>query len=350
MCKGRHCAKCGQCRDWYYTGDQTSWEWIRNVKKWKVDDCKRWNNGDFWQSFKKRHWATCSVNYGGYGNRPGHGPIGICYGHGFLHKGHDIDVGYNDDNDNDSDDDNDNIGPDMYDIRYCGVCLCLCDDNLVQEKEKSTMNEWPDLNTKEVTIVNHLNSLRDGLTEETATKLSKYGSCRFWDFNGYNATGYKNAFKSYLELLLGIAQQVSRSTFLGNFPKDCGGCAVAQFFCIVFMHPTLHSEVNYLLRKLLGDENGRILKMLPDINKMVWDTYKRTDDPFPYAGICLNFGHTSEAYKIANALGAMIKSDTFIQLMKDDTEKGILIAQKMITNLKDPLNYDTELYSLLKDI
>ncbi|CAF1506798.1 unnamed protein product [Adineta steineri] len=335
MCKGRHCA---------------NWEWIRNVKKWKDDACKRWNNGDFWQSFKKRHWATCSVNYGGYGNAIGHAPSGIYYGHGFLHKGHDIDVGYNDDNDNDGDDDNDDFGPDLYDIRYCGVCLCLCDDNLVQEEGKFTMNEWPDLNATEVAVINHLNSLRDGLTMDTATKLSKYGSCPFWNFDEYNARGYKNAFRSYLKLLLDITRLVPRSTFLGNFPKNCGGCAIAQFFCIVTMHPVLHSEVYDLLRELLCDKNGKILKMLPDINEIVRDTYKRTDGSFPYAGICLNFGRTSEAYKIANALGAMIKSDTFIQLMKDDTEKAISIAQKMITNLEDPFDYNFELPKLLNDM
>ncbi|CAF1375176.1 unnamed protein product [Adineta steineri] len=215
------------------------------------------------------------------------------------------------------------------------------------------MNEWPDLNTNEVTVVNHLNSLRDGLTEDTAAKLSKYGSCRFWDFDGYNATRYKNAFRSYLTLLLGIARLVPRSTFLGNFPKDCGGCAIAQFFCIVAMHPTLHSEVYDLLRELLCDKNDRILKMLPDSNEMVHlvrNAYQLRDKAFPYAGFCLNFDHKSEAYKIMKVLGLMIESDKFIQLMKNDTEKAISIAQKMMTNFEDPFDYDIDLPKLLNNM
>ena len=79
------------------------------------------------------------------------------------------------------------------------------------------MDTWPDLKTDEATIVNHLDSLRNGLTEETATKLSAYGSCYFWNFSGYNARRYSAAFKSYLKLLLDIARLVPRSTFLNNF-------------------------------------------------------------------------------------------------------------------------------------
>ncbi len=102
------------------------------MKKWKDDDCKRWNNGDFWENFQKRYGATCSVNYGGYGSTIGHAPIGIYYGHGLLHKGHDIDVGLNDANDNDGGDDDD-IGHDIHDIRSYYVCLCLCVDNRIPE-------------------------------------------------------------------------------------------------------------------------------------------------------------------------------------------------------------------------
>jgi hypothetical protein len=215
------------------------------------------------------------------------------------------------------------------------------------------MDEWPYLKTNEATIVNHLDSLRDRLTEETATKLSKYGSCQFWNFAEYNARRYENAFRSYLKLLLGIARLVRRSTFLGIFPKDCGGCAIAQFFCIVAMHPILHSEVYDLLRELLCDENGRILQMLPDIKKMalmVQHAHGPTDYPFPYIGVCLNFDRKSEAYKIIRALGSMIASDKFIQLMKNNTEKAIPIAQNLISNLENPFHSDSELSQLLTDI
>jgi hypothetical protein len=53
-CNGRHCAECGKCRDWYYTGDLKSWEWIQHWKNWTDSDWKDWYNGDFDQRFKKR--------------------------------------------------------------------------------------------------------------------------------------------------------------------------------------------------------------------------------------------------------------------------------------------------------
>ena len=58
-CKGRHCAKCGKCRDWYYTGSLTSWRWIQNVNNWSNDDWKTWSTNGFWERFKRRDDARC---------------------------------------------------------------------------------------------------------------------------------------------------------------------------------------------------------------------------------------------------------------------------------------------------
>jgi len=58
-CKGRHCAECGKCRDWYYTGDSASWKWIRDCKNWQEEDRKRYNNDKVYERFKKRDGATC---------------------------------------------------------------------------------------------------------------------------------------------------------------------------------------------------------------------------------------------------------------------------------------------------
>jgi hypothetical protein len=66
-CKGRLCAICGKCRDWYYTGDQTSWQWIQNCRNWKSDDWNRYNKDRVYDRFKRRNGATCTFGYFGDG-------------------------------------------------------------------------------------------------------------------------------------------------------------------------------------------------------------------------------------------------------------------------------------------
>ncbi len=60
LCKGRPCAKCGECRDWYVTGDLTTWNWMRNCNNWKEDYLNRYFNGRIYERFKLRDDATCS--------------------------------------------------------------------------------------------------------------------------------------------------------------------------------------------------------------------------------------------------------------------------------------------------
>ncbi|CAM4852162.1 unnamed protein product, partial [Rotaria magnacalcarata] len=73
-CKGRLCANCGKCRDWYYTGDSKTWQWIRRAKDWDDEDRNRWFNGDYYKDFKRRDGYTCT----------------LCLGYYFLH----LDLGY----------------------------------------------------------------------------------------------------------------------------------------------------------------------------------------------------------------------------------------------------------------
>ncbi|CAF4197467.1 unnamed protein product, partial [Rotaria sordida] len=61
-CEGRHCTNCGKCRDWYYTGDPQTWQWIRNVKNWTKDDWKRWDHGDYCERFQRRDGYTCTIS------------------------------------------------------------------------------------------------------------------------------------------------------------------------------------------------------------------------------------------------------------------------------------------------
>ncbi|CAF4670788.1 unnamed protein product [Rotaria sp. Silwood1] len=58
-CQGRHCATCGKCRDWYFTGDPQTWQWMQNVDNWNSKDKDRWCNADYYHLFKLRDGATC---------------------------------------------------------------------------------------------------------------------------------------------------------------------------------------------------------------------------------------------------------------------------------------------------
>lgn len=91
ICNGRHCRRCGRCRDWYYTGNQASWRWIQNVNKWNDEDCKRWYDGQVRMRFKRRNGATC-IDHRIY--------------------------------------DDDRFIRRHRDIIYDHYCTCLCDDNI----------------------------------------------------------------------------------------------------------------------------------------------------------------------------------------------------------------------------
>lgn len=54
VCKGRLCAKCEKCRDWYFTGDSETWNWVRSWKTWNDDDWKRYRDEQICKSFKRR--------------------------------------------------------------------------------------------------------------------------------------------------------------------------------------------------------------------------------------------------------------------------------------------------------
>ncbi|CAF3984775.1 unnamed protein product [Adineta steineri] len=58
-CNGRRCATCGECREWYFTGDLGSWKWIHSVKDWGGDNTARWFNHYLFTRFKNRDDAKC---------------------------------------------------------------------------------------------------------------------------------------------------------------------------------------------------------------------------------------------------------------------------------------------------
>jgi hypothetical protein len=64
-CKGRPCANCGKCRDWQFTGDLKTWQWIQGWKNWNEYDWNRLNEDQIYKSFEKRSGATCGGHRGG---------------------------------------------------------------------------------------------------------------------------------------------------------------------------------------------------------------------------------------------------------------------------------------------
>ncbi|CAF1393676.1 unnamed protein product [Rotaria sordida] len=58
-CGGRPCAKCHKCRDWHFSGDQATWNWIRNWQNWDSKDWERWSRDRIYNLFSKRDGATC---------------------------------------------------------------------------------------------------------------------------------------------------------------------------------------------------------------------------------------------------------------------------------------------------
>jgi len=63
FCKGRTCAKCGECRDWYFTGDSAILKWMQRVDSWNSKDWQRWHDGKFWEKFDLRIGHKCTYQF-----------------------------------------------------------------------------------------------------------------------------------------------------------------------------------------------------------------------------------------------------------------------------------------------
>ena len=59
---------CGRCRDWYFTGDRETWNWVRNYENWEDADWKRYHDDPIYEHFKRRDGSSCHyvVGYGGF--------------------------------------------------------------------------------------------------------------------------------------------------------------------------------------------------------------------------------------------------------------------------------------------
>lgn len=89
ICRGRPCAKCYQCRDWHFDGDDETWKWIGNYRDWNDEDEHRWYDESVGEKFTKREDATCK--FSGYGTNDSNGYLlyggyGVSHGNVFDHS------------------------------------------------------------------------------------------------------------------------------------------------------------------------------------------------------------------------------------------------------------------------
>ena len=62
-CGGRRCARCGQCRDWYFTGNAATLDRLRTNKKCGTgDNYDHWVNNRLRNLFKPRNDMTCGFS------------------------------------------------------------------------------------------------------------------------------------------------------------------------------------------------------------------------------------------------------------------------------------------------
>ena len=59
-CKGRACYQCGKCREWYFSRDVATWDWIRNWPNWNETDKQRWKDNKLGNLFQRRNGCTCT--------------------------------------------------------------------------------------------------------------------------------------------------------------------------------------------------------------------------------------------------------------------------------------------------
>ncbi|CAF2076466.1 unnamed protein product [Rotaria magnacalcarata] len=91
VCNGRPCAQCFQCRDWHFDGDEETWTWISNYRKWNDEDEDRWYSDAVYECFTKRDDAMCK--FSGYNNDAYssngyllHGGYGVSHGNVYDHS------------------------------------------------------------------------------------------------------------------------------------------------------------------------------------------------------------------------------------------------------------------------
>ncbi|CAF4620055.1 unnamed protein product [Rotaria socialis] len=91
VCNGRPCAQCFQCRDWHFEGDEETWTWISNYRKWNDEDEDRWYSDAVYECFTKRDDAMCK--FSGYNNDAYssngyllHGGYGVSHGNVYDHS------------------------------------------------------------------------------------------------------------------------------------------------------------------------------------------------------------------------------------------------------------------------
>jgi hypothetical protein len=188
---------------------------------------------------------------------------------------------------------------------------------------------WPATSLPEPELVRQLDALRNTLTRESANKLCFQLGCGYLlKFVESDTLDYENGMAAYIRLLISIAKMVDRGIFMNLFVKRHGGCAAAQFFCMVNLHSRLADDVFDLFRVLLNDNEGEIVtkQEILSMARIMRSEYKGADYPFPYMALCLNFKETTQ--KMMEKLGDLFQGDQFGLAMETDRAKCIEFVKK----------------------
>ncbi|UJR17539.1 hypothetical protein I4U23_004434 [Adineta vaga] len=70
---------------------------------------------------------------------------------------------------------------------------------------------------------------------------------------------------------------------------------------------------------------------------------KRKDYSFPYCTVCLDLAKEYQESKIVGALGAMVQSEKFLDLVKNHDERAIIVAQEMFNDDEKTFDFDYQL-------
>ena len=201
------------------------------------------------------------------------------------------------------------------------------------------MFSWPSARDDESKISKQFKFLQENLTTESAEKFCRESpGCGFLlELYDGGHLHYESALQSYLSCLRTLVRLVTHSYFLGMFSTHCSTCAALQFFSIVYLHPILENEVNYLFRELLCDPRGDILHRndVRQLAMMVRLGYKRGEFPFPYMTDCCDFDWESEGYKKAEIIGKLFSSEKFCELMKNNSPAGAQIAHELLKTIEE---------------
>ena len=154
---------------------------------------------------------------------------------------------------------------------------------------------------------------------ETVESLRMHHSSCGIFFNEIDFCISQTLLRRRINSLPSLHASMPREAFAGLFPKGCPGCVALNIFCAAEILSDT-AAVHNVIKLLLNDPNGEIVS-LDDVNRMCRRSrtmYKRSDDPYPFMGNCIDFQMRSDFVTWMELVGSLIKSPSFAAAMERD--------------------------------